>query len=78
MKKCQLPFENPEQLDDHEQNVHIKNVCTFDGCGKVFKFRSVLREHRKTHFPADCDWMADPDPEMTIDRFFVCTFCGKK
>jgi len=78
LKKCQQPFESPELLDEHEKNTHIKNVCTFEGCGKEFKFKSVLREHRKTHFPADCDWMVDPDPEMTLDRFFVCTFCGRR
>jgi len=22
--------------------------------------------------------MADPDPDMTIDQFFVCTYCGKR
>lgn len=65
-------------MEEHEQNTHIKNICTFEGCGKEFKFRLVLREHRKTHYPADCDWMADPDPDMTIDRFFVCTYCGKR
>ena len=78
LKKCQMPFENEAEMREHEENSHIKNICTFEGCGKEFKFKSVLREHRKTHYPADCDWMADPDPVMTIDRFFVCTYCGKR
>jgi len=78
LKKCQMPFENEAEMREHEENSHIKNICTFEGCGKEFKFKSVLREHRKTHYPADCDWMADPDPDMTIDRFFVCTYCGKR
>lgn len=78
LKKCQKPFESETEMRQHEENSHIKNICTFEGCGKEFKFKSVLREHRKTHYPADCDWMADPDPDMTIDRFFVCTYCGKR
>ena len=78
VKKCQKPFECEEKMREHEEMSHIKNICTFEGCGKEFKFKSVLREHRKTHYPADCDWMADPDPDMTIDRFFVCTYCGKR
>ena len=66
------------------KNIHQLNSSPqihrflFEGCGKEFKFKSVLREHRKTHYPADCDWMADPDPDMTIDQFFVCTYCGKR
>jgi len=78
VKKCQKPFESEALMREHEENTHIKNICTFEGCGQEFKFKSVLREHRKTHYPADCDWMADPDPDMTIDRFFVCTYCGKR
>ena len=78
VKKCQKPFESEALMREHEENTHIKNICTFEGCGREFQFKSVLREHRKTHYPDDCDWMADPDPDMTLDRFFVCTYCGKR
>ncbi len=73
-----MPFETQELMEEHNRESHQRNVCTFEGCGKEFKWKSILREHRKTHFPSDADWMADPDPGVKVDRFFVCTFCGKR
>ena len=78
VKKCQMPFESKELMEEHNKDSHQRHVCNFEGCGKEFKWKSILREHRKSHFPAGASWMADPDPDMSVDRFFVCTFCGKR
>jgi hypothetical protein len=48
-RSCSLPFENQEVLDNHIQSFHLTNIC--DICGQEFKFRNVLREHKKIHIP---------------------------
>jgi len=80
-RTCQMPFENEEQLKAHIEATHEKkNICNFEGCGKIFKQRVTLREHRRTHFP---DGIDPDEPEMEsgvrqADRSYMCTFCGKK
>ena len=48
-RNCSLPFENQELLENHVQSFHLTNTC--DICGQEFKFRNVLREHKKIHIP---------------------------
>ena len=48
-RSCSLPFETQELLDNHVQSFHLTNIC--DICGQEFKFRNVLREHKKIHIP---------------------------
>ena len=48
-RACSLPFDNQELLDDHVKTFHLTNTC--DICGQEFKFRNVLREHKKIHNP---------------------------
>ena len=48
-RACSLPFDNQELLDDHVKTYHLTNTC--DICGQEFKFRNVLREHKKVHIP---------------------------
>ena len=31
LKKCQMPFESEFEMREHEENSHIKNICTFEG-----------------------------------------------
>ena len=48
-RACSLPFDSQELLDEHVQTFHLTNTC--DICGQEFKFRNVLREHKKIHIP---------------------------
>ena len=48
-RNCSLPFDNQEMLDNHIQSFHLTNTC--DICGQEFKYRNVLREHKKIHIP---------------------------
>ena len=48
-RACSLPFDNQELLDNHVKTYHETNTC--DICGQEFKFRNVLREHKKVHIP---------------------------
>jgi hypothetical protein len=80
-RTCQMPFENEEQLKAHIEATHEKkNICNFEGCGKIFKQRVTLREHRRIHFPdgVDPDEPAMESGVRQADRSYMCTFCGKK
>ena len=69
------------QLKAHIESVHErKNICTFEDCGKIFKQKLSLREHRKSHFPEgnDPDDQGSDCGSPNADRSYVCTFRGKK
>lgn len=79
-KVCQMPFENDQQLRTHLESTHHKQIiCSFEGCGRIFKKRANLREHRRIHFRNSVD-PEDPnrDYRNRPERSYVCTFCGKK
>ncbi len=74
-----MPFDNDEQLRAHIEATHEKkNTCNFEGCGRIFKQRASLREHRRTHFPDGVDPDEPGSDGRQADRSYMCTFCGKK
>lgn len=72
---CKMPFDGQEKLEAHSEVHKIRHICNYEGCGKEFKFASVLREHRKAHYPQQ---EVPFDGDCSVDKLFICTFCGKK
>ena len=65
-KTCGMPFQDPELLLRHKEQVHPdkRNQCSM--CPKHFKFPSMLKAHMETH---------SGNKEKKI---VVCTYCGKE
>ena len=65
---CGKVFDNKRLMNSHKRHNHMvipSLVCDFPGCGRRFKFQSVLSDHKST-------------VHSSVDQTFECEQCNKK